>query len=136
MNPGGGLAGSAVMERRMLQAHVGGARRSWPSWLLAATVVVTAACASAQARLERGLTRAGVPSPVATCMATHMADRLSTGQLRRIGSLRRLDDDIAAGLTLERFLDDIRALRDPEILAVTSGAAVVCWVTRPPGARQ
>jgi hypothetical protein len=103
-------------------------------WLLLVAVVALSGCASAQSRLERGLMRAGVPGPVATCMAGHMADRLSTGQLRRVGSLRRLDDDIAAGLTLDRFLDDIRALRDPEILAVSSAAAVVCWATRPSGA--
>ena len=111
--------------------------RSRHSSHLAGLVVVAIAlsgCASAQVRLERGLLRAGVPGPVAACMAGHMADRLSTRQLHRIGSLRRLDDDIAAGLTLDRFLDDIRALRDPEILVVSSAAAAVCWATRPSGA--
>ena len=112
-----------VRHRSIHRLHVG--------WLLVVAALALSGCASAQSRLERGLVRAGVPGPVATCMAGHMDDRLSTRQLRRIGALRRLDDDIAAGLTLDRFLDDIRALRDPEILAVTSAAAAVCWVTRP-----
>jgi hypothetical protein len=112
-----------VRHRSVHRLHVG--------WLLVVAALALSGCASAQSRLERGLVRAGVPGPVATCMAGHMDDRLSTRQLRRIGALRRLDDDIAAGLTLDRFLDDIRALRDPEILAVTSTAAAVSRVTRP-----
>jgi hypothetical protein len=96
-----------------------------------AIVLALAGCTSARVRLERGLVRVGVDRPVAACMAGQMADHLSLGQLRKIGQLRRLDDDIARGLTLERFLDDIRALGDPEIVAVTAAAGGICWALRP-----
>jgi hypothetical protein len=94
-------------------------------------LVALCGCASARLRLERGLVRVGVDRPVAACMAGQMADHLSIGQLRKIGQLRRLDDDIARGLTLDRFLDDIRALGDPEIVAVTSAAGAICWALNP-----
>lgn len=99
--------------------------------LVCLSAVVPGGCASARVKLERGLVRVGVDRPVASCMAERMADQLSLAQLRQIGQLRRLDDDIARGLTLDRFLDDLRALGDPEIVAVTAAAGGLCWVLRP-----
>jgi hypothetical protein len=94
-------------------------------------VLALAGCTSARLRLERGLVRVGVDRPVAACMAGQMADHLSLSQLRRLGRLQRLDDDIARGLTLERFLEDVRALGDPQIVAVTSAAGAICWALNP-----
>lgn len=96
-----------------------------------AAAIALAGCTSARVRLERGLIRVGVDRPVASCMAGQMSDHLSVAQLRRLGQLRRLDDDVARGLTLDRFLDDVRALRDPEIVAVTSAAGAICWALNP-----
>lgn len=95
-----------------------------------AVPLLVLACASPRARVAGGLEKAGVPPPVAACMAEHMSRHLSLSQLSRLGRLRRLDDDIAAGLSKARFLDDVRALGDAEILAVSSAAALVCWPLR------
>jgi hypothetical protein len=105
-------------------------RRTRAVAVLVGAIALTG-CTSARARLERGLIRVGVDRPVAVCMAGQMADHLSLGQLRRLGQLQRLDDDIARGLTLDRFLEDVRALGDPEIVAVTAAAGGICWALRP-----
>ena len=44
-------------------------------------------CGMPEARLRAGLVNAGLPPPLAACMAGRMADRLSLMQLRRIGDL-------------------------------------------------
>lgn len=97
---------------------------------LLATIAL-AGCASPRVRLERGLVRVGVDRPVASCMAGQMSDHLSLAQLRKIGQLGRLDDDIARGLTLDRFLDNVRVLGDPAIVAVSAAAGGICWTLRP-----
>ena len=83
-----------------------------------------AACASPETRLRSGLVDAGLPAPLAACMAERMVDRLSLLQLRRIGDLPRARE--AAGL--DEFLHRVRALGDREILTVTSAAAARCAV--------
>ena len=63
---------------------------------------------------------------MAACMAERMVDRLSLMQLRRIGDLpyTRAERSVAG------FLHRVRALRDPEILTVSSAAAGVCAARR------
>ena len=84
--------------------------------------MLLAGCASPETRLRTGLVDAGLPDPLAACMAERMVDRLSITQLRRIGDLpraRRSGD-------LDEFLHRVRALGDSEILAVTGTAAARC----------
>jgi hypothetical protein len=89
---------------------------------LAAAAVLLAGCGVPEARLRAGLINAGLPPPLAGCMARRMADRLSLVQLRRIADLPQ-----ARGApSVPEFLHRIRALRDPEILAVSSSAAALC----------
>lgn len=75
-----------------------------------------------EARLRAGLVDAGLSPPLAACMAERIVDRLSLEQLRRIGDLPYARE---AG-SMPEFLRRVRALRDPEILAVTSAAAGLC----------
>ena len=91
-----------------------------PAALLAALLV--GGCASPETRLRTGLVDAGLPDPLAACMAGRMADRLSITQLRRIGDLPRARR--SGGL--DEFLHRVRALGDTEILAVTGTAAARC----------
>lgn len=83
-----------------------------------------AGCAVPEARLRAGLVNAGLSRPMAACMAERMVDRLSLTQLRRIGDLPYAREE----RTVAGFLHRVRALRDPEILAVSSAAAAVCAV--------
>ncbi|MBX3595385.1 hypothetical protein [Sphingomonas sp.] len=85
-------------------------------------MLLLAGCAVPEARLRAGLVNAGLPRPLAACMAGRMVDRLSLNQLMRIADLPR-----AGGAeSLDRFLHRVRALGDPEILAVTSSSGALC----------
>jgi len=88
--------------------------------ILGATML--AGCAAPQARVRAGLVNAGLSPPLAGCMAGRMVDRLSLMQLRRIGDLPRARESVSAG----EFLHRVRALRDPEILRVSTSAAALC----------
>lgn len=91
-----------------------------------AALLALAACATPQSRVRTGLIDAGLPPSLAGCMADRMVDRLSLTQLRRLKSLGSLDKTEMGRLSIEGFLHRIRALRDPEIVTVTTRAAVSC----------
>jgi len=55
-------------------------------------------------------------------MAGRMVDRLSVLQLRRLAGL----GNAKQSRDLDQFLYRVRALRDPQIVAVTSAAAALC----------
>lgn len=93
--------------------------------LIAASLLL-AGCATPEARLRTGLNDAGLSKAVSACMAERMVDRLSLLQLRRIGSLASLKDKNASDLSLSQFLHKVRALKDPEILTVTTSSAALC----------
>ena len=88
----------------------------------ALAAAMLAGCAVPEARLRAGLVNAGLPPPLAGCMAHRMAARLSLMQLRRIGDLPRARESVSAG----EFLRRVRALRDPEILGVSASSAALC----------
>jgi hypothetical protein len=85
-----------------------------------------ASCAMPEARLRAGLVNAGLSGPMAACMAERMVDRLSLMQLRRIGDLPRARQSESIAEVLHR----LRALRDPEIVAVSAAAAAACETRR------
>lgn len=84
------------------------------------------ACATPETRLRTGLVNAGLSKPIAACMADRMVDRLSLVQLRRLDSLASLRDKRASDLTFNQFLHKVRALKDAEILTVTTSSAALC----------
>jgi hypothetical protein len=85
-----------------------------------------AACASPERQLRTGLVDAGLPPGLSACMAHDMTPRLSPTQLMRLRSLSRVGDLDPMTTSVDRFLYQVRALRDPEILMVTSKAAARC----------
>lgn len=89
---------------------------------LAALPLALTACAVPEARLRTGLTHAGLSKPLAACMAQRMVDRLSLAQLMRLSDLPEARD----AESLDRFLHRVRALGDPEIVAVTASAGALC----------
>lgn len=93
-----------------------------------AGVLMLAGCASPERQLRTGLTDAGIPERVAACMASDMSDRLSVSQLLKLRSLSRVGRLDPGRTSIERYLHQVRALRDPEILAVTSRAAARCML--------
>jgi hypothetical protein len=81
-----------------------------------------AGCATPEARLRDGLVNAGLSPQLAGCMAHRMAGRLSLGQLMRLRDLPQARESVTIG----EFLHRVRALRDPEILSITSSSAALC----------
>lgn len=87
-----------------------------------AAAMLLAGCAVPESRLRTGLTRAGLPRPLAACMAGRMVDRLSLPQLLRIADLPRARERQPIGAVLHR----LRALGDPEIVGVSTSSAALC----------
>ena len=98
----------------------------WAALPLLTLPLALAACATPEARLRTGLVDAGLSQPIAACMAERMVDRLSLLQLRRLGSLSTLKDKRMSELSLNQFLHKVRALKDAEILTVTTSSAALC----------
>jgi hypothetical protein len=91
-------------------------------------LLVVAGCATPETQLRSGLVNAGLSQPMAGCMAKQMANRLSLIQLRRLGSLGNFKDESIRDMSVERFLRNVRALRDPEVLTITTKAALSCAI--------
>jgi hypothetical protein len=94
--------------------------------LAALPLALLAGCATPETRLRNGLIEAGLSKGIATCMAERMVDRLSLVQLRRLSALASLDDKPLRELSPEQFFRKVRALKDPEILGVTTSSAAIC----------
>jgi hypothetical protein len=88
------------------------------------------ACATPETRLRTGLMSAGLSAPQSACMADRMNDKLSLLQLKRLASLGSLKQKQVTSLSIAEFLHKVRALKDPEILIVTSKAALTCAIDR------
>lgn len=93
--------------------------------LLLLPLAITA-CATPESRLRTGLVEAGLSKKQSGCMAGQMADKLSLGQMMKLSSLRKLKEDSVKDMSVRQFLRNVRALEDPEILSITSKAAVGC----------
>ena len=98
--------------------------RGITAWFLCGSVM--ASCASKEARTNGALQNAGLGPQMANCMAGQMAERLSVSQLRRLGELGSLRGEGLVTLTLDEFLDKVRALRDPETVVVVTPSASAC----------
>lgn len=92
--------------------------------IMVSMAALTSSCATPETRLRTGLVNAGVPPPLAACMAERMVDRLSLMQLRRMSDLPSARE----AQSIDQFLRSVRALRDAEILTMTSAAAARCTV--------
>jgi len=95
-------------------------------------LLVLAGCAQPfEGRIAAKLQDAGIPGPMAQCMAERWVDRLSIPQLRKIeqltGDIRQQYQD--RSLTVVGFIDRIRTLDDPEILRVVTSSAARCALT-------
>ena len=86
------------------------------------------ATVSPETRIRNTLVDVGLSRPVAGCMAERMVDRLSLGQLRKLGSLSKLRKAEIETMTVEEFLHRTRALSDPEILRVVTTAGIGCAI--------
>ena len=91
-------------------------------------VLALSACATPETRVRTALLDAGLPQPIAACMADRMVDRLSLIQLNKLSSLKKLRSRDASKLSVEEFLKRTRSLQDPEILGVVSSSGLICAI--------
>jgi hypothetical protein len=98
--------------------------------ILLFSAALLSGCASPETRLRVALDDAGLSTPVAACMADRMVDRLSLLQLKRLSSLGTLKGQRLAELSMDQFLFKVRALKDAEVLAVTTTSAALCALAR------
>ena len=87
-----------------------------------------AACATPETRVRTALMDAGLSTPIASCMADRMVDRLSLIQLNRLSGLKKLRGQNMRKLTVEEFLKRTRSLQDSEILGVVTSSGLICAV--------
>lgn len=97
---------------------------------IATLSLVLAGCATPETRIRTALVEAGLPKPVAGCMAGRMVDRLSLGQLNKLRGLGKLKDKKVRELSIEEFVKRTRALQDPEILGVVTSSGLICAVSK------
>ena len=91
-------------------------------------VLALSACVTPETRVRTALLDAGLPQPIAACMADRMVDRLSLIQLNKLSSLKKLRSRDASQLSVDEFLKRTRSLQDPEILGVVSSSGLICAI--------
>lgn len=94
----------------------------------AGLLTIVAACASPESQIRLGLVNAGLSKPMAGCMASQMIGKLSLIQLRRLGSLGNFKREDIREMSVDRFLHNVRALKDQEVLAITTRAGLRCAI--------
>ncbi len=87
-----------------------------------------AACATPEMRVRTALIEAGLPRPIATCMAQRMVDRLSLGQLQKLSHLSGISRERIGQLTVGQFVRKLGALGDPKIVEVVTTAGIGCAI--------
>ncbi len=98
-------------------------RNFGPRRILAiALVLAMAGCVSklAEGRVRSALVDAGLPQPIAACMAERMTDRLTIGQLQKLQVLQ------APKRSLSDYVFAVRRLNDSALLNVTASSAALC----------
>lgn len=91
-------------------------------------LALLSACATPEQRLRTKLVDAGISYDMAACMADYMTDRLSLTQMRRLQSLASAGSVDFRNMTVSEYLHKVRALQDPEIVAVTTKATLICAI--------
>ncbi len=95
---------------------------------LALPLLALSACATPETRVRTALIDAGLPRPIATCMAQRMVDRLSLAQLQRLSHLSGLNERTIGQMTVREFIRKADALGDPQILTVVTTAGLGCAI--------
>ena len=90
--------------------------------VLLAPLFMLGACSTPEQMTRAGLVNAGIPKPMASCMAHRMVERLSLLQLRRLAGLGKAGQS----QSLDQFLYRVRSLNDSKIVGVTTSSAALC----------
>ena len=100
-----------------------------PLWIgAAASLLALSGCAQtiAESRVRSALQDAGLSADQSECMAGRMVDRLTIEQLRRLEALGPRDGEPRRPVGLRDFVERVRRVGDPEVIAVTASSAGLC----------
>lgn len=96
---------------------------------LALALVVLAGCAATkESQVRSALLNAGLPQPIAQCMATPLARDLSVNQLKSLQRVSKYAHGEGRGLTEGQLLDLLRRDLDPQTVGVVVRAGVGCFL--------
>ena len=96
--------------------------------LLLPALALLAGCAvTPEQRVNAALRNAGVPPRVAICMAERMAAKLSIEQLKELKAIAKSDDP-GEKMSAKHILKRVAAIGDPQVVEVTSRAAIGCYI--------
>jgi hypothetical protein len=97
-------------------------------FLLPALILTLSNCAvTPEQRVNAALRDAGVPPRVASCMAERMAAKLSIQQLQELKHLAKSGEP-GEKMNAKHILKRVAAIGDPEVVEVTSRAAIGCYI--------
>lgn len=95
--------------------------------VVAACALLAACTATKEMQVRSALTDAGLPPPMAACMATPMAEDLSTEQLRSLGRAARTARGMGR-MTEGQILDFLKRDLDPRTVGVVVRAGLGCFL--------
>lgn len=94
-----------------------------------ALLMIASSCATTKAaRVKSALLNAGMPEPMAVCMAEPLGRDLSVAQLRSLQRVAKLADSAPANLTQAQVLEQLKRNLDPETVGVVVRAGVGCFL--------
>ncbi|WP_207791083.1 hypothetical protein [Thermaurantiacus tibetensis] len=99
---------------------------AWRIGLLGGSLLLCGCAVSKEARIRAVLTDAGVPRPIANCMAKPMADDLTVEQLRAMADAASMMRRPPGEVTLEQALRALRTVGDPAIVGTLALATAGC----------
>ena len=95
--------------------------------LIAAALATLAGCtATKEMQVRSALTNAGLPEPMAICMAEPLARDLSVEQLRSLSRVSKLAETRATNLSERQILDMLKRDLDPKTVGVVLRAGLGC----------
>ena len=89
-------------------------------------MLTATACTTPEDQVQTALIEAGLQPAIATCMAKRMTDRLSIAQLQKLARAKGGAGEKVSELGAADFLERARRIDDPEVVRVTTGAALGC----------
>jgi hypothetical protein len=95
--------------------------------LLPAFALLAGCAVTPEQRVNTALRDAGVPARIASCMAERMVARLSIEQLKELKSLAKTQEP-GEKMSAKHILKRVAAIGDPEVVEVTSRAAIGCYI--------
>ncbi len=115
------------MARPVRRSFVANAwRRAGLTLLLLGAAAVSGCAVSKEARVRAALVDAGVPRPVAVCMADIMAEDLSTAQLRALRDAVATARRPVGEISINDALKILRTVGEPTTIGVIALASTSC----------